>query len=94
MSAGLDDKHIGSGDCSRVRVTGGKSSCLRIVSDLSELSHCTYSPFARPSTADVTSAFTTFKLFLLALQISFHCFYSGLHEGIWIFVCHSFNGGE
>jgi hypothetical protein len=38
VSAGLDDKHIGSGDGSHVRVTGGKSSCVRIVSDFSELS--------------------------------------------------------
>lgn len=38
MSAGLDDKDVGSGDGSHVRVTGGKSSCLRIVFDFSELS--------------------------------------------------------
>lgn len=38
MSAGLDDKDIGSGHGSHVSMTGGKSSCLRIVFDFSELS--------------------------------------------------------
>ena len=38
MSAGLDDKDVGSGEGSHVRVTGGKSSCLRIMFDFSELS--------------------------------------------------------
>ena len=38
MSGGLDDKDVGSGDGSHVRVTGGKNSCFRIVFDFSELS--------------------------------------------------------
>lgn len=45
MSAELDDKEVGSGDGSHVRVTGGRNSCCSIFLNFSELSHivCTVS---------------------------------------------------
>jgi hypothetical protein len=73
VSAGLNDKEVGSGDSNHVRVTGVPVLVFSLIfSELSEI--CTYSLFARPSTADITNAFTTFKAIYCHYKLPFTVF--------------------